>query len=272
MSTSRRAGQGNGASPCEYGGRPARATSRSRDLRGRLAVKTRWACSDDRAKTPFSRPEQMNDGSGQLAQKRKEVVASNRRRAPAGSEMHTRLIEAAEDIICEQGHGALTSRTLAEKLSLKRQILHYYFESMDDLLVEIVRHRHRQSLAAFEEIARSEDPLRAIWQLSNDPRLAILSLELAALAARRPTVRDEVRRSAENVRAIQTRILADHLAARGIVPTVDPEIATIVISAISQTMMQEDLIGITSGHEKIRDVVERALTEFSRSGSSSIVR
>lgn len=207
-----------------------------------------------------------------LKSKKEDSVTSSRRRAPAGSEMHTRLIEAAEDIICEQGHGALTSRTLAERLSLKRQILHYYFESMDELLVEVVRHRHRQSLAAFEEIALSEDPLRAIWQLSNDPRLAILSLELAALAARRPKVRDEVRRSAEIVRAVQTRILADHLTARGVVPAVDPEIATIVISAISQTMVQEDLIGIGAGHEKVRGTVERALAEFSRTGGSSIIQ
>ena len=130
-------------------------------------------------------------------------MASNRRRAAPESEMHGLLLDAAEAIIREQGHGALTARTLADRLELKRQIVHYYFESMDALLVQLVRRTSQRALAALNEPAVRADPLRAIWRMSNDREFALLALELAALAARRPAVRAVVREAAEAARAAQ---------------------------------------------------------------------
>lgn len=104
-------------------------------------------------------------------------MASSRRRAPADSEMRSRLIAAAADIIREHGHAALTSRTLAERLSLKRQILHYYFTSVGELLVLIVRDAHARAVAAFEKAAQTDDPLHAIWRMMNDQRMSVLALE-----------------------------------------------------------------------------------------------
>ena len=183
--------------------------------------------------------------------------------------MRSQLIAAAEEIIREHGHGALSYRTVAEKLSLKRQIVHYYFESMDELLVLLVRSRHEKSLCAFREAAKDENPLRAMWRMSNDPEMAVLSLELAALAARMPAVRTAVRESAESLRALQTKILTDHLAAKHLTPAIDPEFATFIISSMSQTLAQEELIGIAAGHGKFRAIVEHALLEFAETGRSS---
>lgn len=169
----------------------------------------------------------------------------------------------------EQGHGAVSYRTVAERLSLKRQIVHYYFESLDELLALVVRGSHKMALAAFEQAAQSESPLRAIWQMSSDPKMAVLALELAALAARRPAVQEEVRRSAEELRALQTRILTDYLADKGMAPAIDPQFATFIISSMSQTLAQEEMIGIHSGHDTVRSIVEHALLEFSETGKSS---
>lgn len=197
-------------------------------------------------------------------------MVSNRRRAAPDSEMHGRLIDAAEAIIREQGHGALTARTLADRLTLKRAIVHYYFESMDELLVQLVRRSSARALAALEDPAVKADPLRAIWQMSNDRDLATLSLELAALAAQHPAVREVVREAAEAARAVQTQILCEYLAARGIAPTIDPEVATLVLASLSYTMVQEDAVGITAGHDKLRAMVEGALGSFARTGAVAV--
>ena len=199
-------------------------------------------------------------------------MTSQRRRAPADAEMRGKLIAAAEAIIREQGYGALTARTLAERLGLKRQIVHYYFESMDELLTQVVLASHEQSKLALVELAASEDPLRAIWTMSSNPEIATLALELAVLAARRPAVREVVRSCAEEHRALQTRILVDHLAARGIAPQIDPELAVFVLTAMSQTMVQEDAVGITFAHEKVLASVDGALGEFATTGGSSRLR
>ena len=192
-------------------------------------------------------------------------VVSGRRRAAPDSGMHGRLIDAAEAIIREQGHGALTARTLADRLTLKRQIVHYYFESMDALLVALVRRSSERSLASLADPEVQTEPLRAIWRMSNDRDTALLALELAALAARRPAVRAEVRAAAEAMRAALTAILTAHIAGRGLVPAIDPEVATIVLSSLSYTMVQEDAVGITAGHAKLRALVEAALDAFAGS-------
>jgi len=182
--------------------------------------------------------------------------------------MRGKLIGAAEAIIREQGHGALTARTLADRLGLSRQIVHYYFKSMDELLTQVVLNCHEQSKQALIDLAASEDPLRAIWSLSNQPDFATLALELAVLAARRPAVREVVRACAEEQRALQTQILVDHLKSRGIAPLIDPELAVFVLTAMSQTMVQEDAVGITFAHAKVLATVDEALGEFAATGGS----
>jgi AcrR family transcriptional regulator len=183
--------------------------------------------------------------------------------------MRGRLLDAAEAILRECGHGALTSRTLAERLSLSRQIVHYYFESIDELLVQLVRRSSERALAALDRPEMQADPLRAIWLMSNDRDFALLSLEFASLAARRPAVREVVREAAEAARAAQTRILTQHLAARGLAASIDPEVATIVLASLSYTMVQEDAIGITAGHDKLRALVEAALERFATTGDTT---
>ncbi len=183
--------------------------------------------------------------------------------------MRARLLDAAEAILRECGHGALTSRTLAERLSLSRQIVHYYFESIDDLLVQLIRRSSERALAALQEPEIQADPLRAIWRMSNDRDFALLSLEFASLAARRPAVREVVREAAEAARAAQTRILTQHLASRGIAASIDPEVATIVMASLAYTMVQEDAVGITSGHDKLRALVDAALERFAASGDTT---
>lgn len=183
--------------------------------------------------------------------------------------MRARLLDAAEAILRECGHGALTSRTLAERLSLSRQIVHYYFESIDDLLVQLIRRSSERALAALQEPEMQADPLRAIWRMSNDRDFALLSLEFAALAARQPAVREVVREAAEAARAAQTRILTQHLSTRGIAASIDPEVATIVMASLAYTMVQEDAVGITAGHAKLRALVDAALERFAATGDTS---
>jgi len=184
--------------------------------------------------------------------------------------MHERLLDAAAAIIREQGHCALSARTIADRLSLKRQIVHYYFETMDELIVQLVRRSSAQAVAVLDSADMRADPLRAIWRMSNDRDQALLALELAALAARRPAVREVVRQAAEATRAAQTRLLTDYLAARGLSATIDPEVATIVLASLSYTMVQEDAVGITAGHEKLRSLVDATLDQFLRTGRGTL--
>ena len=49
------------------------------------------------------------------------------------------LLDAAEQLLLEEGYASVTSRRVAEKAGLKPQLVHYYFRTMEDLFLAVFR-------------------------------------------------------------------------------------------------------------------------------------
>ena len=124
------------------------------------------------------------------------MVVSSRRRGVQNSAVRSALIEAAEQLIREEGYPAVTARNLADKINLKRQIVHYYFHSMDEVFIAVIRQGAHKARLRFQAALTSDEPLRTLWEINSDPDQATLTLELNALASRHPAVRAEVKRFA----------------------------------------------------------------------------
>src|SRR5262249_23627983 len=60
-------------------------------------------------------------------------MASSRRRGDESSATRALLLEAAEDLMREEGYPAVTTRRLAGRVGVSNQLVHYYFRTMDDL-------------------------------------------------------------------------------------------------------------------------------------------
>jgi len=195
-------------------------------------------------------------------------MVSERRRGGESSAMRASLIEAAEQLIRAEGHPSVTARTLADKVNLKRQIVHYYFHTMDDVFIAVIRRNAEKLRAQVQEAARSDEPLRALQTLCQDPEQAILAMELATLARRRPAVRAEVERAANEMRELQTRVLTDHLKQRGIKPSMQPIVATILLTSLAQVLALEAAIDISSGHAETLEFVDGCLRAFAEGSES----
>ena len=178
--------------------------------------------------------------------------------------MRAELIDAAEQLIYEEGYPAVTSRTLAEKVGLKRQIVHYYFKSMDDVFIAVVRRAAEKMREAVAEAAASDEPLRALQQLNRAPQGAILSMELHALANRRPAVREEVAKAAEEFRDLQTEILTKILERQGVEPAMQPVVAIVLLSSLAQVLALESAIDISRGHAETLAYVDECLRAFAQ--------
>lgn len=176
--------------------------------------------------------------------------------------MRAALIEAAEQLLREEGYPAVTSRNLADKVNLKRQIVHYYFKSMDDLFIAVIRSGAEKARARFEEAMASDEPLRAFWEINSDPDQSVLALELNALAHRRPAVRAEVVHFAKEFRDLQTRALVEHLERRGITPVLQPIVATVLLTSLSQVLTLEAAIDLLHGHDETLEYVDECLRAF----------
>lgn len=186
--------------------------------------------------------------------------------------MRSALIDAAELLIREGGYPSVTARNLADKINLKRQIVHYYFHSMDDLFIAVIRRGADKARARLEAALTSDEPLRTLWEINSDPVQATLTLELSALASRRPAVRAEVKRFAEEFRDLQTRVLVTHLEKRGISPELQPIVATVLLTSLSQVLTLESAIDIDRGHPETLAFVDDCLRAFAEGLMSPMPR
>ena len=50
------------------------------------------------------------------------------------------LVAAANRLLTDEGVGAVTARRVAQAVALSHQIVHYYFKSMDDLVIAVIEY------------------------------------------------------------------------------------------------------------------------------------
>jgi TetR/AcrR family transcriptional regulator len=199
-------------------------------------------------------------------------MVSSRRRGVENSAVRSALIDAAELLIREGGYPSVTARNLADQINLKRQIVHYYFHSMDDLFIAVIRRGADRARPRLEAALTADEPLRTLWEINSDPAQATLTLELSALASRRPAVRAEVKRFAEEFRDLQTQVLVKHLEKRGISPDLQPIVATVLLTSLSQVLTLEAAIDIDRGHPETLEFVDDCLRAFAEGRVSPMPR
>lgn len=197
-------------------------------------------------------------------------MVSTRRRGVENSAVRLALVEAAQALIREEGYPSVTARNLADKLNLKRQIVHYYFCSMDEVFIAVIRQGADKVRLRFQAALTSDEPLRRLWEINSDPAQATLALELNALASRRPAVRAEVKRFAEEFRDLQTRVLVQHLEQRGIRPDLQPIVATVLLTSLSQVLTLESAIDVERGHAETLEFVDECLRAFAEQRASPL--
>ena len=78
-------------------------------------------------------------------------MTSARRIGAPDAKNRALLLDAAEQLMLEEGYAAVTSRRLANKAGLKPQLVHYYFRTMEELFVEVFRRRAEEGLRCRRE-------------------------------------------------------------------------------------------------------------------------
>jgi AcrR family transcriptional regulator len=190
-------------------------------------------------------------------------ASSSRRIGASDSKTRAQLVDAAEALLLEEGYAAVTSRRVAAKAGLKPQLVHYYFRTMDDLYLEVLRRQADHNLAQFEQAIAVDGSLRNLWRLNADPRGAAFTVEFVALANHRKAIRAEIARYAERFRAAQIDAITAALAAQGIPDTqLPPIVALLLMTGLSQVLALEDALGVTAGHETTIAFVERTLADL----------
>ena len=187
-------------------------------------------------------------------------AAPARRIGAPDSKTRAQLVDAAEQLLLEEGYAAVTSRRVAAKAGLKPQLVHYYFRTMDDLYLEVFRRNADANIARFERSVAEDPSLGHLWRLNTDTRGAIFNIEFVALANHRKAIKAEIARYAERFRATQTEAVTAALARRGIpAAQLPPIVALLTMTGLAQVLALEEMIGVTAGHDTTVEFVERTI-------------
>ena len=186
-----------------------------------------------------------------------------RRIGAPDSKSRAMLLDAAEQLMVEEGYAAVTSRRVAAKAGLKPQLVHYYFRTMDDLFIEVFRRSADAGLVRFRQAIADDPSIRTLWRLNTDLRGSAFSLEFAALANHRAVVRDEIALYARRFRDLQLAVLTAALARAGVTTEQIPPIAALVMmTGVGQVISIESGLGISDGHEETIAYIERAIARM----------
>lgn len=190
-------------------------------------------------------------------------MAVNRRLGVESSKTRAMLVEAAAQVMSEEGYVAVSARRVADRAGLKPQLVHYYFRTMDDLFLAVFRHITEQHLERHKQAVASERPVTALWELNSDSSGTVLTSEFLALANQRPAIREEIVRSAENFRAMQVEVLTKALENYGLDPDDYPPSALVVLMvAISRSLATETTLGVAEGHADLLALVRQSLASI----------
>ncbi|MDT5223026.1 MAG: hypothetical protein QOG19_433 [Mycobacterium sp.] len=170
------------------------------------------------------------------------------------------LLDAAEQLMIEEGYAAVTSRRLANKAGLKPQLVHYYFRTMEELFLAVFRRRAEEGLQAQAQLLQLPQPLWALWRFGTDPGFTRISMEFMALANHRKEMRAEIAYYAERFRDEQRKVVAAALR-RYEVDTnfVPPMVFTVLMTSLSRFLVLEQAMGMSVGHPETLEFVETQL-------------
>ncbi|MCV7238860.1 TetR/AcrR family transcriptional regulator [Mycolicibacterium celeriflavum] len=185
-------------------------------------------------------------------------------RSRGGRESATRsaLIEATAQVMLEEGYAAATSRRVAAKAGVKPALVHYYFPSMDDLFLAVLREGAEANLARQREAVAAHEPLHALWRL-NSTHGARLFMEFMALANHRKAIRSEIAAYAERFGIVEEDVVAEAMKAHGAdVEAFPPIVMSMIVTSLARIVLLERGLGITRGHAEAEAFIERYLDRF----------
>lgn len=196
-------------------------------------------------------------------------MASKRRMGSENSATRAALLDAVETVMREEGYAALSARTVAERAGLKHQLVYYYFETLDDLLLATYRRhtgRHRDRL---ERALQSDRPLHAYWETHADLHDAALNMEFMAMANHNAAIRRHTIEFGETIRREGLDLIGQRLrpppGAEGII---SPFAVTLLISSLGSVLGLDSSLGLSGGHPEARALIEWCLDQLEPEATS----
>jgi len=169
------------------------------------------------------------------------------------------LLDAAERLLVSEGHAAISTRRLAREAGVNHGLVHYYFGSMEELLVQVLERFTVRLIARQREMYGADEPFIERWRTA-------WRFHEADLAAGYPKIWHELQAMAWNRLELRARLVAvnrewravlraafaralDQYRAGTTLPPLDGLVALVMM--LAQGAQAERLLGIEEGHAEL---------------------
>ena len=179
-----------------------------------------------------------------------------------------RFLDAAERLLISAGYAGVTTRRLAEEAGANHGLVHYYFGSMDRLLLRVLERFTDRLIARQRAMYASDLPFIEKWRAAMsflDEDLASgyqkVWYELQALAWNRPELKERLthvhNQWRETLRVAFSTALADYGLDSDLYPV---EAITTLVITFNEGIILERLSGVTEGQAELLAMIDRWLT------------
>src|SRR6266508_73167 len=188
------------------------------------------------------------------------TMRSTRRVGATTSNTRAVIMDSTQQLMLEHGYAAVTYRSVATEAGVTAGLVQYYFPSLDDLFLALLRQATDGILERFTEASKAEQPLRAIWEYASNRTGTALLMEFMALANHRKAIQSVIGEGGERVRRAQLEALSAKWDQYGIAEDDLPARAVLfLMSCIPRMVHVEESFGTFTGHAEAIALVEQFL-------------
>jgi AcrR family transcriptional regulator len=178
------------------------------------------------------------------------------------------LLDAAERLLIDRGHAAITVRSVATEAGVNHGLVRYYFTTLDNLLLESFD-RFSNELFERQRILYAEDrPFIEKWRSAmgyieiedRKSGYSKLWLEMQAMAWNRPDLQTRLQHISREWRAILTDAFTDAMDDYGIDTGQFPVDGLVsLVMTFNLGLQLEAVGGITDGHDALLTMIDNHL-------------
>ncbi|MGB6456941.1 MAG: helix-turn-helix domain-containing protein [Streptosporangiaceae bacterium] len=189
------------------------------------------------------------------------AVSLATRKSAARTAAEEALLDAAERLLAEVGYAGVTTRRLAEEAGLNQGLVHYYFGSNENLLVQALERFTRRLIARQRELYGADMPFADKWRtamrylLADDVSYQKIWLELQATGWNNPDIRTRLARVNAEWRAVLTEAFEQPRRELGIKLPLQALVS--LVMTFNLGIIIERLGGVETGHRELLDWIEQ---------------
>jgi len=176
-----------------------------------------------------------------------------------GYETEQALLDAAERLLVEVGAAGITTRRVAEEAGANHGLVHYYFGSVEQLLVRVLERFTERRIERQRQMYAAETPFLEKWRtamayLEEDRPYQKIWFELQALAWNRPELQELLARVHAEWRAVLSEAFAPVREQLGL--ELSLEALVTLVYTFNEGIILERLSGIDTGHRELLDWID----------------